>query len=104
MINPEFRNRFDSITEFNNLTKEHLVLIVNIMLVELYDMLQVEGITLKVPIEVKEKLAELGYHPQFGTKPLRRAIQEHLEDGIADHMYDKPEAKALKAIIEDETI
>ena len=101
---PEFLNRFDSIIEFNSLTKENLVQIVDIMLVELHEMLDAEGLTLEVPAEVKEKLAELGYNPKFGARPLRRAIQEHLEDNIADHMYDEPEAKQLKAVLEDDTI
>ena len=101
---PEFLNRFDSIIEFNTLDKQHLVQIVDIMLVELHDMLKEEGMTLEVPQDVKEKLTELGYHPAFGARPLRRAIQEHLEDNIADHMYDEPDSKHLKAVLEDNTI
>lgn len=101
---PEFLNRFDSIIEFSPLEKEHLVKIVDIMLVELYDMLKAEGITIEIPMEVKEKLAEFGYHPEFGARPLRRAIQEHLEDGIADHMYDEPQSKDLKAVLENNEI
>ncbi|WP_042349669.1 ATP-dependent Clp protease ATP-binding subunit [Bacillus massiliigorillae] len=101
---PEFLNRFDSIIEFGSLTKEHLVQIVDIMLAELNEMLQAEGLTLEVPMEVKEKLAELGYSPTFGARPLRRAIQEHLEDGIADFIYDEPESKVLKAVLVDDKI
>ena len=101
---PEFLNRFDSIIEFNGLTKEHLVKIVDIMLAELHEMLDDEGITLEVPAEVKEKLAELGYDPKFGARPLRRAIQDHLEDNIADHIYDEPESKQLKAMLENDSI
>ncbi|MEH6943541.1 ATP-dependent Clp protease ATP-binding subunit [Bacillus sp. JJ722] len=101
---PEFLNRFDSIIEFGSLTKEHLAQIVDIMLEELNGMLQAEGLSLEVPLEVKEKLAELGYSPTFGARPLRRAIQEHLEDGIADFIYDDPQSKALKAILVDDAI
>ncbi|MGM9927846.1 MAG: AAA family ATPase [Bacillus sp. (in: firmicutes)] len=101
---PEFLNRFDSIIEFDSLDKEHLVQIVDLMLVELHTMLEAEGITLEVPMEVKERLAELGYNPSFGARPLRRAIQEHLEDGIADHIYDEPESKQLKAVLVDNDI
>ncbi len=101
---PEFLNRFDSIIEFSSLSKENLVQIVDIMLNELHEMLDAEGITLEVPSEVKEKLAYLGYNPKFGARPLRRAIQEHLEDNIADHMYDEPETKQLKAVLEDDTV
>ncbi len=101
---PEFLNRFDSIIEFGSLGKEHLVQIVELMLGELDEMLKAEGITLEVPAEVKEKLAELGYDPAFGARPLRRAIQDHLEDSIADFIYDQPEEKALKAVIEENEI
>ncbi|WP_050614425.1 ATP-dependent Clp protease ATP-binding subunit [Bacillus testis] len=101
---PEFLNRFDSIIEFNGLEKEHLIQIVDIMLAELDDMLKEEGISLEVSTEVKEKLAELGYSPAFGARPLRRAIQEHLEDNIADFMYEEPEVKDVKAILDDDDI
>ena len=101
---PEFLNRFDSIIEFGSLGKEHLVQIVELMLVELDEMLKAEGITLQVPEDVKEKLAELGYDPAFGARPLRRAIQDHLEDRIADFIYDHPGEKALKAVIEENEI
>ncbi len=54
------------------------------MLAELKETLQEQNITLSVADEVKEKLAELGYHPAFGARLLRRAIQEQLEDRITD--------------------
>ena len=101
---PEFLNRFDSIIEFSNLKKEHLIHIVDLMLDELYDMLSAEGVTLEVTEDAKQKIAELGYSPTFGARPLRRAIQEHLEDKIADHMYNEPEAKQLMALVEGDVI
>ena len=101
---PEFLNRFDSIIEFNSLTKKNLVHIVDIMLEELYDMLGAEGVHIEVTEDAKGKLAELGYNPTFGARPLRRAIQDHLEDKIADHLYTEPEQKNLMAILEGKTI
>ncbi len=101
---PEFLNRFDSIIEFSSLTKENLIQIVDIMLEELYEMLEAESVTIEVTEDAKGKLAELGYNPTFGARPLRRAIQEHLEDKIADHLYEQPEVKQLKAIVKDNTI
>ena len=74
------------------------------MLDELYDMLSAEGVTLEVTEDAKQKIAELGYSPTFGARPLRRAIQEHLEDKIADHMYNEPEAKQLMALVEGDVI
>ena len=101
---PEFLNRFDNIIEFKSLTKEHLLEIVDIMLTELHDMLEHEGLKLSVTEEVKEKLAELGYNPEFGARPLRRVIQEQLEDGIADCVFDHPDKKTFKAEIMDNQI
>ncbi|MGN1402340.1 MAG: AAA family ATPase [Bacillus sp. (in: firmicutes)] len=98
---PEFLNRFDNIIEFNSLTKDHLITIVDLMLEEVNEMLKEEGLTLEVPVEVKEKLADIGYDPAFGARPLRRAIQDHLEDGIADHIYEQPETKDLKAVLDN---
>jgi ATP-dependent Clp protease ATP-binding subunit ClpE len=101
---PEFLNRFDSIIEFKALEKEHLLQIVDLMLAELKDTLSEQNITLEVEAEVKDKLAELGYHPAFGARPLRRSIQEQLEDSIADFILEDPDAVELKAVIENDAI
>ncbi|WP_433749191.1 AAA family ATPase [Falsibacillus pallidus] len=101
---PEFLNRFDSIIEFNGLEKEDLLKIVDIMLGELLETAAEQGISFKVEQEVKEKLAELGYHPSFGARPLRRVIQEQLEDKIADIILDHPETRTLSIFIENDEI
>lgn len=101
---PEFLNRFDSIIEFKSLEKEHLLQIVDLMLTELEGTLAEQNIRLEVADEVKEKLAELGYHPAFGARPLRRSIQEQLEDSIADFILEQPDAVELKAAMENEAI
>ncbi|RFU60136.1 ATP-dependent Clp protease ATP-binding subunit [Bacillus sp. V59.32b] len=101
---PEFLNRFDNIIEFSALKKEDLLQIVDIMLKDLYETLSAEGLGLEVTVEAKEKLAELGYHPAFGARPLRRSIQEHLEDGIADFIFEQPEVKNFKAVIEEDKL
>jgi ATP-dependent Clp protease ATP-binding subunit ClpE len=86
---PEFLNRFDSIVQFQSLKEEHLVKIVDLMLYELSEQLQEQGIKLTVTSAAKQKLAKLGYHPSFGARPLRRIIQEHIEDKIADVLLDE---------------
>jgi ATP-dependent Clp protease ATP-binding subunit ClpE len=101
---PEFLNRFDSIIEFKSLEKEHLLQIVDLMLAELQGNLEEQNISLEVTEEVKEKLSELGYHPAFGARPLRRSIQEQLEDSIADFILEDPESLNLAAVIENEAI
>ncbi|MDQ0219712.1 ATP-dependent Clp protease ATP-binding subunit ClpE [Peribacillus cavernae] len=98
---PEFLNRFDNIIEFSALKKEDLLQIVDIMLADLYETITAQGLSLEVTVEAKEKLAELGYHPSFGARPLRRIIQEQLEDGIVDFIFEQPEMKNFKAVVED---
>ncbi|MBC6136502.1 AAA domain-containing protein [Listeria innocua] len=99
---PEFLNRLDSVIEFKSLEKDDLVQIIDLMLIDLNTMLAQEGVTIDVSKEVKEQLIELGYDPKFGARPLRRTIQEHLEDAIADSLIDQPEAKKLNATLNDD--
>ncbi|WP_121609445.1 ATP-dependent Clp protease ATP-binding subunit [Mesobacillus foraminis] len=101
---PEFLNRFDSIIEFKSLEKEHLLQIVDLMLEDLNSTLNEQNVTLEVTEEVKGKLAELGYHPAFGARPLRRVIQEQLEDKIADFLLEMPETEKLSAVLENDSI
>lgn len=101
---PEFLNRFDSIIEFNSLEKEHILQIVDLMVKDLQETLKEQSIEFTITLEAKEKLAELGYHPAFGARPLRRVIQEQIEDKIADYILDQPEANKLSAILEDEQL
>ncbi|MGG5253146.1 AAA family ATPase [Neobacillus sp. SM06] len=98
---PEFLNRFDSIIEFKALEKEHLLSIVDLMLNELQEALKEQQLELTISPEAKEKLAELGFNPIFGARPLRRVIQEQLEDQIADFILDQPEARILAAVVND---
>lgn len=101
---PEFLNRFDSIIEFKSLEKEHLLQIVELMLKELQGTLDEQTIQLSVTQEVKEKLAELGYHPAFGARPLRRVLQDQLEDKLADFIIDQQGDYPLQAILENDEI
>ncbi|MBA2872738.1 ATP-dependent Clp protease ATP-binding subunit ClpE [Anoxybacillus calidus] len=101
---PEFLNRFDAIIEFQPLEKEHMLQIVELMLDELKATLKEEGIQVDISQEAKEKLAEIGYHPAFGARPLRRAIQEHVEDQIADLLLDEEEVKNIYITIENDRI
>ena len=101
---PEFLNRFDNIIEFSSLDKEHILYIVDLMINELQDTLTEQSIHLTVTTEAKEKLAVLGYHPAFGARPLRRVIQEQLEDQIADFILDQPDVKNLAVVIDDDQL
>ncbi|MDT8861176.1 ATP-dependent Clp protease ATP-binding subunit [Alkalihalobacillus sp. MEB130] len=81
---PEFLNRIDSIVEFNHIEKHNLITIIDIMLDDLQATLKEQALSMVVTQAAKEKIAELGYHQAFGARPLRRAIQEHVEDQITN--------------------
>ncbi|MEC1635060.1 ATP-dependent protease ATP-binding subunit ClpE [Bacillus mojavensis] len=101
---PEFLNRFDSIIEFRSLEKEHLVKIVSLLLGELKETLAERSISLSFSDEAKEKIAELGYHPSFGARPLRRTIQELIEDEMTDLLLDNNEIASFHVTVEDDNI
>lgn len=84
----EFLNRIDAIIEFKHLEKEHLIQIIDLMLEELATTLKEQDYTLEVTTQAKEKIAELGYDQAFGARPLRRAIQQHIEDQITMQIID----------------
>lgn len=97
---PEFLNRFDDIIEFNSLNKKELRQIVNLLLSDMNETLAQNDLTVDVSDDVKEQLVELGYNPAMGARPLRRVIQEQLEDQVAGYLLDNPNVKALKATLD----
>jgi ATP-dependent Clp protease ATP-binding subunit ClpE len=101
---PEFLNRFDHIIEFKPLHKNHLLDIVDLLVKELQLLLQEQGIGIEITKEVKERIMELGYHPTFGARPLRRVIQEQIEDKITDTLLEQPHIKTLSISLVDEEI
>ncbi|HEM4556777.1 TPA: ATP-dependent Clp protease ATP-binding subunit [Streptococcus suis] len=96
---PEFMNRFDGIIEFQPLSKENLLEIVSLMLDDVNKRLSHNGISLHVTDKVKEKLVELGYDPKMGARPLRRTIQDQIEDAITDFYLEHPAEKDLRAVM-----
>lgn len=101
---PEFLNRLDDVIEFNELSKEDLIKIVNLMLNEVNSMVKNQGMQITVTDDAKEKLVEDGYNPAMGARPLRRIIQEEIEDKVADYKLDHPAAKNLLASVSDKQI
>ncbi|MCX8001085.1 MAG: AAA family ATPase [Anoxybacillus mongoliensis] len=101
---PEFLNRLDAIIEFKPLEKTHMLQIVDLMLEELQRTLAEQQVTMTISDKAKEKLAELGYHPTFGARPLRRVIQEHVEDEIADVLLDEQHVRTIHIDVEDDRI
>ncbi|HEL9629077.1 TPA: ATP-dependent Clp protease ATP-binding subunit [Streptococcus suis] len=98
-FSPEFMNRFDGIIEFQPLSKENLLEIVSLMLDDVNKRLSNNGISLHVTDKVKEKLVDLGYDPKMGARPLRRTIQDQIEDAITDFYLENPSEKDLRAVM-----
>ncbi|WP_226567053.1 ATP-dependent Clp protease ATP-binding subunit [Bacillus stratosphericus] len=101
---PEFLNRFDSIIHFVSLDKNDLVQIVDLLLNELSEQLKEQNLTVHVTNEAKAKIAELGYHPQFGARPLRRTIQEHVEDQMTEILLEEEHLSGFTVDVEHDEI
>jgi ATP-dependent Clp protease ATP-binding subunit ClpB len=80
---PEFLNRIDEIVTFRPLTRQDLTQIVQIQLRRVADLLRGRGFNLEVTPAAAEYLAETGYDPDFGARPLKRAIQREVQDPLA---------------------
>lgn len=83
---PEFLNRVDEIVVFQELTREEIRKIVDLMLKEVTAQMKEKGVGLSVSEAAKDQLAKEGYDPKFGARPLRKTIQRRIEDPLAD-MY-----------------
>ncbi|MBI2171779.1 MAG: ATP-dependent Clp protease ATP-binding subunit [Chloroflexi bacterium] len=83
---PEFLNRIDGSLVFHALSKEHIMQIVDLMVSEVGKQLLGKGVTLEMTQAAKDFLAEKGFDPNFGARPLRRQIQEHVEDCLSEEL------------------
>jgi len=83
VFRPEFINRLDEIVVYHRLAREQIRRIVEIQLRRLHQRLAQRDLTLAISEEAKDYLGELGWDPQFGARPLGRAIRKHLEDELA---------------------
>ncbi|RIV24505.1 ATP-dependent Clp protease ATP-binding subunit [Alicyclobacillaceae bacterium I2511] len=84
MFRPEFLNRVDEIIVFHALLETHITKIVDLMIDELQKRLKEQEITIALTRQAKEFLAKEGYDPQYGARPLKRAIQRHIEDRLSE--------------------
>ncbi|WP_026898858.1 ATP-dependent Clp protease ATP-binding subunit [Daejeonella oryzae] len=83
---PEFLNRVDDVIVFNSLGKEEIFKIIDIELKSLFERIEALGYEVKLTDAAKEFIADKGYDANFGARPLKRAIQKHLEDPIAEEI------------------
>ena len=98
---PEFLNRFNAVIEFNQLSKEDLKKIVDLMLDQVNKTLAKKAITLDVTDTAKELLMEQGYDKTMGARPLRRVIESEIRDNVTDFYLDHIDAKHLLADVKD---
>ncbi len=99
---PEFLNRIDGSVVFHQLSREHMTTIVGLMLNEVVSSLIEKGIDLEVSDEAKDWLCDKGFDPVFGARPLRRVIQDNLEDKLSDAILAGELGPADTAVVEVE--
>lgn len=96
---PEFLNRVDELIVFHALEKKHIREIITLMAGELKKRLSEQGIDFDLTEEAKDKITELGYDPEYGARPLRRALQKQVEDRLSEELLKGAIAKGQKALI-----
>ena len=85
-FSPEFLNRLDDVIVFNTLHREHIHKIIDISLGKLFERINSLGYQIELTEKAKDFLSEKGYDPQYGARPLNRAIQKYLEDPVAEEI------------------
>ncbi len=101
MFRPEFLNRVDEIVIFNELSKEELSDIISLMTKELSQGLLEKGISLELSESAKELILKEAYKPQYGARPMRRYIERHIEDLIAQALIEGSISAGNTAVIEE---
>ena len=86
---PEFINRLDEIIYFNSLTQEDLIKIIDVEVKKMIPRFENLGYKISLTKDLKEKIAEKGFDPKFGARPLRRILQKYVEDTIAELVVTK---------------
>lgn len=99
---PEFLNRIDEIIVFQSLSDEQLKNIVDLLLKEVKDRLAESGYELEVTEGAKEVIMKAGYDPQYGARPLKRAIQRMIEDAVAEEILKKTVVPGDKILVDAE--
>jgi ATP-dependent Clp protease ATP-binding subunit ClpC len=89
MFKPEFLNRLDDLVIFRKLTKEHIKEIAELEIQKLRQRVRSKGFKIRVSSKVKEFIIENGYDEKFGARPLRRAVEKHLEDTLAEAILEE---------------
>jgi len=97
---PEFLNRIDEVIVFHELTRDEVLQTVDLLTQRLIGQLEGQGLGIEIKAAAKELLGDLGYDPQLGARPMRRAIQRHIEDALSEKILYK-EFSAGEIIVVD---
>jgi ATP-dependent Clp protease ATP-binding subunit ClpC len=89
VFRPELLNRIDEVIVFHKLTRQEILVIVDLLMKRLREQMGVHEVAIELTPEAKELLVEKGYDPTMGARPLRRAIQRHIEDPLADFVLGR---------------
>ena len=89
VFRPEFLNRLDEVITFRRLTIDHILKIVDLEVGRLQRRVEDRGITIELTEAARKKLAEIGYDPAFGARPLKRAVQQHLQNPLAKRLLSE---------------
>jgi ATP-dependent Clp protease ATP-binding subunit ClpC len=93
---PEFMNRIDDVITFNSLSKDDIRKIINIELKKVYSKIESIGYSIEIKETAMEKIIDEGYDPKYGARPLKRAIQRHIEDVLTTEIIEKNPVKGSK--------
>ncbi|PAF12510.1 ATP-dependent Clp protease ATP-binding subunit ClpC [Shouchella clausii] len=96
---PEFLNRIDEIIVFHSLEKKHVRKIITMMSDQLKERLSEQGIDFELTEEAKDKITDIGFDPEYGARPLRRALQKEVEDRLSEELLKGTIVKGQKAVI-----
>lgn len=97
---PEFLNRIDEIITFNSLSKENIQEIIDIELDKMIERMRVLDFELELTTVAKDHVSEKGYDPEYGARPLKRAIQKYIEDPITEEIIKSNPPKGSKMILD----
>lgn len=97
---PEFLNRIDDVIIFNSLEREDIHKIIDIELKHLYKRVSKLGYQIEVSVDCKDYLIEKGWDPQYGARPLKRAIQKYIEDELAEELIKNKDADSKKILVD----
>jgi ATP-dependent Clp protease ATP-binding subunit ClpC len=97
---PEFLNRIDATVVFRSLTVDEIRLIVDLMLARVRDRLKAQGMTLEVTQSAKDHIIKMGYDVAYGARPLRRVIQNMVEDVLAEQLLLRKYTQGMTILVD----